>query len=86
MKQTAEKNLCKIVTDFLNKIVNKRYSRHTVLGAAISESFNCTLRDVLKRYVHGRGDANWVDVLPTKTKQNNKGTQTSNKLTPIEAS
>ena len=33
-----------------------------------------------------RGDANWINVLPTKTKQYNNRVHTSTKLTPIHAS
>ena len=61
----------KIFKDFLNENNIKRYSRCISLGAVFAERFNRTIRDLLKRQVFERGDANWIDVLPTKTKQYN---------------
>ena len=75
-----------IFQDFLNKNDIKHYSRKTDLGAAFSERFNRTIRDLLKRPVFEKGDGNWIDVLHTITKQNNNGIHSSTKLTPIQAS
>ena len=58
-----------IFQDFLNKNNIEIYSRKTSLGAVFAERFNRTIRDLLKRPVFERGDTNWVDVLPTITKQ-----------------
>ena len=33
-----------------------------------------------------KGDGNWIDILPTITKQHNDRIHSSNKLTPIQAS
>ena len=71
-------------SEFVNK--SKRYCRYTSLGAVFAERFNRTTRDLLKRPFFERGDANWIDVLPTITKQYNKKIHSSTKLTPIEAS
>ena len=44
------------------------------------------MRDPLKKSVFEKGHGNWIDVLPTITKQYDKRVHTSTKLTPIEAS
>ena len=76
----------KIFQDLLDKNNIKLYSRNTDLGAVFAESFNRTVRDLLKRPVFGKGDGNWIDVLPKITKQYNNRTHSSTKLTPIQAS
>ena len=75
-----------IFQDFLNKNDIKLYSRNSSLGAVFAERFNRTIRDLLKKVVFERGDANWIDVLPTITKQYNNRIHSSTKLTPIQAS
>ena len=54
-----------IFQDFLNKNDIKLYSRNSSYGAVFAERFNRTMRDLLKKIVFERGDANWIDVLPT---------------------
>ena len=76
----------KLLINLLNKKNNKRYSRNTSLGAVFAERFNRTIRDLLRKIVFERGDANWIDVLPTITKQYNNRIHSSTKLTPIQAS
>ena len=76
----------KIFTNRLNTKKIKRYSRNTDLGAVFAERFNRTIRDLLKRPVFEKGESNWVDVLPTITKQYNNRIHSSTKLTPIQAS
>ena len=44
------------------------------------------IRDLLKKIVFEHGDANWIDVLPTITKQYNNRVHSSTKLTPIQSS
>ena len=75
-----------IFQDFLNKNDIKLYSRNTSLGAVFDERFNRTIRDLLKKIVFERGDANWIDVLPTITKQYNIRIHSSTKLSPKDAS
>ena len=58
-----------IFQDFLNKNDIKHYSRNTSVGAVFAERFNRTIRDLLKKPVFEKGNANWIDVLPTITKQ-----------------
>ena len=75
-----------IFQDFLNKNNIKLYSRNSSYGAVFAERFNRTIRDLLKKIVFERGDANWIDVLPTITEQYNNKIHSSTKLTPIQAS
>ena len=75
-----------IFQEFLNKNNIKLYSRNSSYGAVFAERFNRTIRDLLKRPVFEKGDGNWIDVLPTITKQYNNKVHSSTKLTPIQAS
>ena len=75
-----------IFQDFLNKNNIKLYSRNSSYGAVFAEKFNRTIRDLLKKVVFEHGDAKWIDILPTITKQYNNRIHSSTKLTPIQAS
>ena len=75
-----------IFQDFSNKNNIKIYSRSTYLGAVFAERFNKSIRDLLKRPVFEKGDANCVDVLPTITKHYNHRIHSSTKLTPNQTS
>ena len=75
-----------IFQDSLNKNNIKLYSRNSSYGAVFAERFNRTIRDLLKKIVFEQGDAKWIDVLPTITKQYNNRIHSSTKLTPIQAS
>ena len=75
-----------IFQDFLNKNNIKLYSRNSSYGAVFAERFNRTIRDLLKKIVFEQGDANWIDVLPTITKQYNIRIHSSTKLSPKDAS
>ena len=75
-----------IFPDFLNKNDIKLYSRNSSYGAVFAERFNRTIRDLLKKIVFEQGDAKWIDILPTITKQYNNKVHSSTKLTPIQAS
>ena len=74
-----------IFQDFLKKNI-KLYSRNSSYGAVFAERFNKSIRDLLKRPVFENGDGNWIDILPTITKQYNNRIHSSTKLTPIQAS
>ena len=76
----------KIFQDFLNKNDIKLYSRNSSVGAVFAEKFNRTIRDLLKKIVFEQGDAKWIDVLPTITKQYNNRIHSSTKLSPKDAS
>ena len=75
-----------IFQEFLNKNNIKLYSRNSSYGAVFAERFNRTIRDLLKRPVFEKGDGNWIDVLPTITKQYNNRIHSSTKLSPKDAS
>ena len=75
-----------IFQDFLNKNNIKLYSRNSSYGAVFAERFNRTIRDLLKKPVFEKGDGNWIDVLPTITKQYNSRIHSSTKLSPKDAS
>ena len=75
-----------IFQDFLNKNNIKLYSRNSSYGAVFAERFNRTIRDLLKRPVFEKGEGNWIDILPTITKQYNNRIHTSTKLSPKDAS
>ena len=70
---------------FLNKNNIKLYSRSSSFGAVFAERFNRTIRDLLKKIVFENGDGNWIDVLPTITKQYNNKVHSSTKLSPKDA-
>ena len=75
-----------IFQDYLNKNNIKLYSRNSSYGAVFAERFNRTIRDLLKKIVTENGDANWIDVLQTITKQYNNTIHSSTKLSPKDAS
>ena len=75
-----------IFQDFLNKNNIKLYSRNSSHGAVFAERFNRTIRDLLKKIVFEQGDAKWVDILPTVTKQCNNKVHSSTKISPKDAS
>ena len=75
-----------IFPDFLNKSDIKLYSRNSSYGAVFAEHFNRTIRDLLKKIVFEHGDAKWIDILPTITKQYNNRIHSSTKLSSKDAS
>ena len=80
--------------EYVNKIFNefsinnsiKRYSRFTDKGAVFAERFNRTLRNLLKKPVFEKGNANWISELPSVIKQYNNTIHSSTKMSPIQAS
>ena len=75
-----------IFQDFLIKNNIKLYSINSSYGAVFAERFNRTIRDLLKKIVFEHGDAKWIDILSTITKQYNNKVHSSTKLTPKDAS
>ena len=75
-----------IFQDFLNKNNIKLYSRNSSYGAVFAERFNRTIRDLLKKIDFEQGDANWIDILQSITKQYNNRVHSSTKLSPADAS
>ena len=82
----TDKNCLQIFHSFVKENNHKSYSRSTSLGALFTERYKRTFKDLLKETVFERNDAIWVDVLPTKTKQNNIQVHSSTQLTPVQAS
>ena len=76
----------KFCSDFLNENNIKRFSRYTSSGSVFAERFNRTIGDLLKRSVFETEDCNWIDNLPTITKQYKNRIHSSTKLTPLRAS
>ena len=72
-------------TNLLKNNSNKKYSRNTFLRVVFLERFNRKIRDLLTKPAFQRGDANWIDVLPTLTKRYNNKTRSSTTLTGIQA-
>ena len=72
--------------DFLNFNDIKRYSRYTNKGAVFAERFNRTIRNLLKKPVFEKGNANWLGDLPLVIKKNNNTIHHSTKMTPVDAS
>ena len=75
-----------IFQDSFNENNITHYSKNTSFGAVFAERFNRTIGDLLKRPVFEKGDGNWIDVLPTITKQYKNRIHSSTKMTPIQAS
>ena len=62
------------------------YSRYTSKGAVFVEIFNRTLRNLLKKPVFEKGNASWINELPSTIKKYNNTIHHSTKMSPIEAS
>ena len=75
-----------IFQEFLNKNNIKLYSRNSSYGAVFAERFNRAIGDLLKKIVFENGDANWIDILQSITKQYNNRVHSSTKLSPKDAS
>ena len=82
----ARNILIKIFTECLNNHNIKRYSRCTDKGAVFAERFNRTIRDLLKKPVFEKGNADWLSELSSVTKKYNNKIHHSTKMTPIQAS
>ena len=72
--------------NFINIKKIKHNSRNTIVGAVFAGRFNRSVKDLLKKLVFEKGENDWIDVLPTITKQYNNRAHTSTKLAPIQAS
>ena len=75
-----------IFQKFLKNNNIKPYSRSSSIGAVFAERLNKSMRNLLKMFVFERGDANWIDALPTITKQCNNRIHSSTKLNRIQDS
>ena len=69
------------------KAKNKQhYSRFTKKGPSIAEGMIRSIRNLLKKPVFEKGNANWISELPSVIKQYNNTIHHSIKTNPIEAS
>ena len=82
----GKENANTIFNVFLNNHSIKRYSRNTALGAVFAERFNRTIRNLLKKPVFLKGNADWLSELPSVIKQYSNTIDSSTKMTPIQAS
>ena len=62
------------------------YSRYTEKGPSTCELVIRTVRNLLKKPVFEKGNADWISELPSVIKQNNNTIHSSIKMTPIQAS
>ena len=76
----------KMFIDFLKLNDIKRYSRYTSKGAVFAERFNRTIRDLLKKPVFEKGNANLIDEFSTITTKYNNKIHNSTKMTPSQSS
>ena len=81
-------------TEFYNNIFQNllksknihHYSRFTDKGPSIAERVIRTIRNLLKKPVFEKGNADWLSELPSVIKQYNNTIHNSIKLTPLQAS
>ena len=78
--------LIKIFNHFLNKNNSKKYSGNPALGAVFVETFNKTIRNLLKKPVSEKGNDDWISDLSSVIEQYNNTIHHSTKKTPIQAS
>ena len=64
----------------------KHYSRFTDKGPTIAERVTRTIRNLLKKPVCEKGNADWLSELPFVVKKNNNTIHHSIEITPIQAS
>ena len=75
-----------IFQNFLKSKNIHHYSRFTDKGPSIAERVIRTLRNLLKKPVFEKGNADWVSELPSVVKKYNNTIHHSTKMTPIQAS
>ena len=81
-------------TEFYNSIFRnllksksiQQYSRYTDKGSSIAERVIRTIRNLLKKPVFEKGNANWLSELPSVVKKYNNTIHHSIKMTPNQAS
>ena len=95
---TSKRKPLKIVSDrgseFYNSIFQiflkskniQRYSRYTDKGPSIAERVIRTVRNLLKKPVFEKGNADWISKLPSVVNKYNSTIHSSTKMTPNQAS
>ena len=56
--------------DFLEQNNNGRYFRYTSRGAVFAEQYKRRVRNLLKKLVIEKGNANWITEVPLINKKN----------------
>ena len=75
-----------VFQNFLKSKDIQHYSRYTDKGPSIAERVIKTIRNLLKKPVFEKGNADWVSELSSVIKQYNITIHSSIKMTPIQAS
>ena len=75
-----------IFQNYLKSKNIQQYSRYTDKGPTIAERVIRTVRNLLKRPVFEKGNADWLSELPSVIKQYNNTIHHSIKMTPVQAS
>ena len=75
-----------IFQNFLKSKNIQHYSRYTDKGPSMAERVIRTIRNLLKKPVFEKGNADWISELPSVTKQYNNTIHRSIKMTPNQAS
>ena len=75
-----------IVQSFLKSKNIQHYSRFTDNGPSIAERVLRTVRNLLKKTVLEKGNADWISELPSVIKENNISIHSSEEMTPNQAS
>ena len=75
-----------IFQNFLKSKSIHHYSRYTDKGPSIAERVIRTIRNLLKKPVFEKGNADWVSELPSVVKKYNNTIHHSTKMKPIDAS
>ena len=75
-----------IFQNFLKSKNIQHYSRYTDKGPSIAERVIRTVRNLLKKPIFEKGNADWLSELPSVIKQYNNTTHHSIKMKPIDAS
>ena len=75
-----------IFQNFLKSKNIQHYSRYTDKGPSIAERVIRTVRNLLKKPVFEKGNADWLSELPSVIKQYNNTVHHSTKMKPIDAS
>ena len=75
-----------IFQNFLKSKNIQHYSRFTDKGPSIAERVIRTIRNLLKKPVFEKGNADWLSELPSVIKQYNNTIHSSTKMKPIDAS
>ena len=75
-----------VLQNFLEAKNIQHYSRYTDKGSSIAERVIRTIRNLLKKPVFEKGNADWLSELPSVIKQYNNKIHNSIRMTPVQAS